>query len=100
MADAVQPLHDRRGTLQVDTVEFPLVPPNGFHCTFEVTKRNDGKPNTAEIKVWGLSPSLRGELTAKGANVKKKKVLVQLEVGYKAEISRIFRGDLRLVFHD
>jgi len=109
---ADQALFRRRATITVDTLEVPCGPPDGFDVQFTVEKRHDGKPNTCELKVWNLSTAHRGELSAKFAAAHQtikgklaaagspgKRVLVQIEAGYKNGVSRIFRGDLRLGYH-
>ncbi len=101
MADP--PLFKRRATLQIDNLEVPCGPPDGFDVAFDVEKRSDGKPNTAEVRVWNLSTAHRGELASKfaaAAGKKARRVVVQLEAGYVSGVSRIFRGDLRMGYHE
>lgn len=92
-------LFKRKGSIQIDTLKVPFGL-DGLACEFTVEKRLDGKPNTAELKIFNLNPDHRGGLSAKAAAAKKKKVLVEIEAGYESGTSRIFRGDLRFLFHE
>ncbi len=96
-----QLLFKRKATITIDTLEIPCAV-GGFDVAFDVEKRHDGKPNTATLKIWNLNPDHRGEILSKAAAAKKKKVLVQIEAGYDGPsgVSRIFRGDMRLAFHE
>jgi hypothetical protein len=91
-------LFKRAGSLQIDTLKIPFGL-DGLACEFNVEKRLDSRPNTCELGIFNLSPDHRGELSAKAAAAKKKKVVVEVEAGYEGNVSRIFRGDLRFAFH-
>jgi len=105
-------LFNRRAILQVDTPQIPAGV-GAFDISFEVNKNagrglSGWKPSTAQIRVWNLSADTRAKLSAiwpKQIPPKKSKIIprgrfVQLEAGYGDHLSRIFRGDLRLGYHE
>jgi hypothetical protein len=60
---------------------------------FSIRKTLKKEPNTGEIRITNLSPSVRASLQKKG-------VRVRLEVGYRdAGLSQIFSGDARTIDH-
>lgn len=84
-----QELFDRVAVLTVGSIRVERL-----RLSFSVTKDAKPQPNKATIKVYNLSPDHRAylsELSASGVDT-------QLEAGYKAGTSVIYRGSLRRVF--
>lgn len=69
---------------------------DGFDCSFDIKKDLTGKPNRALLKVFNLTQDHRDSLSERAA---KGPVRVRLDAGYETT-SRIFEGDLRILFHD
>lgn len=95
-------LYQRKAILTVHDLEIP-VSPGEFWFTFDVQKSNTAKQNTASFKVRNLTKDHRDALMAKaskkGANGQAGNVRVRLEAGYEDQTSRIFDGDLRVLYH-
>lgn len=89
----------RRGALQVGSLRVPFGL-DGLACAFEIEKRLDGKPNKCLLKIWNLSPDHRGQISAESASAKKQRTAVIVEAGYETSASTIYRGDLRLAYHE
>ncbi len=105
-------LYDRKALLVVDTVSNAIVLPagaglvpalsvpcgnDGFDIRFDIRKNLTSKPNRATIEVFNLSQEHRDGLEARAA---KGPVRVRLDAGYKDGMSRIFEGDLRILYHE
>lgn len=63
----------------------------GFRISFKVKKTSDEKPNTAEVKVTGLSADSRGRA------YKMKGQRLTLVAGYGEDAAVIFVGDIRFI---
>jgi hypothetical protein len=70
---------------------------DAFDCEFDIRKDLTGKPNRALIKIYNLNQDHRDALSERAA---KGPVRVRLDAGYADGSSRIFEGDLRILFHD
>ena len=97
-------LFNRRSVISVDTVQVEggtdeRGGPLGLDVEFEVEKDLGGKPNTASLKIWNLNEDHRKALTAKVSS-KTKRARVRIEAGYKDNVSRIFEGDVRHLWHE
>jgi hypothetical protein len=77
------------GTIRIDSARPGQIQP--LDISFSITKSTRREPNTAEIKIWNLSPNHRGELDDADS------VQVSLNAGYKEGTSLIFSGDLNEV---
>lgn len=78
-------LFDRRIRVQVSGLLL-----EGFDVSFDITKSLAPKtPNTAELRVFNLSPDHRKRLQ------ELERVYVSVEAGYASGTSLLFRGDLR-----
>lgn len=83
------PLFDRVAVLTIGQIRVERL-----RIAFNVTKTAKPEPNKASIKVYNLSEEHRGylsELSASGVDT-------QLEAGYRAGTSIIYRGSLQRVF--
>lgn len=90
-------LYGRRARISVDTVQVDAGDDTGFDVEFEVEKDLSGKPNTASLKIWGLSEDHRTALSAKAKAARPR---VRIEAGYIEGMSRIFEGDVRHLWHE
>jgi hypothetical protein len=106
-------LFNRQATIVVDTAirgpsaaatSLGVVPAlqvpcgkDGFDCTFDIRKDLTGKPNRASIKIYNLTQDHRDALSERAA---KGPVRVRMDAGYQDNVSRIFEGDLRILYHD
>lgn len=70
---------------------------DGFDCKFDIRKDLTGKPNRALIEIYNLTQDHRDSLSERAA---KGPVRVRLDAGYEDGTSRIFEGDLRILYHD
>lgn len=70
---------------------------DGFDCSFDIRKDLTGKPNRAMIKIFNLTQDHRDSLSERAS---KGPVRVRLDAGYEDGTSRIFEGDLRILYHD
>lgn len=109
-------LYNRKAVIQVDTAlkdislekgKKPALLINcgkdGFDCRFDVHKDLTGKPNRATIDVFNLNQEHRDGLTERATKASRKahgNVRVRLEAGYVDGYSRIFEGDLSILYHE
>lgn len=79
----------------VDEIELTIDPddPGGsLDVAFDIFRTAKSEPNTAEIKVWNLTPEKRFVLEEQG------NVPVSVEAGYKDQTSQLFLGVARTVY--
>jgi hypothetical protein len=86
-------LFGRRYTLTVGTVQIKGEPGKGLRIAFKVHASLAKDPNTAEIKIYNLSPDNRAKLQGKG-------VPIILSAGYDTTEASIFSGDSRYITHE
>lgn len=82
-------LFDRVATLQVDTIVI-----RDLRFAFKVERSLRPSPGKAEVKIWNLNETHRGQLSALGA------VSTKLDAGLGSSTSTIFVGSLRRVQHE
>jgi len=70
---------------------------DGFDLRFDIKKDLTAKPNRASIDVFNLTQDHRDALSERAA---KGPVRARLDAGYEDGVSRIFEGDLRILYHD
>jgi hypothetical protein len=85
-------LYQREARIIVGTLELATSGLFALDFQFAVERTLETEPNTAEIKVWNLSPANRLRLEALG------KIPCYIEAGYLGQTSVIFLGDLRRAF--
>lgn len=88
-------LFQRAGVVIVNEIELTIDPedPGGaLDVAFDITRTIKPEPNTADIKIWNLSPDHRKSLEELD------NVPVQVEAGYAGQTSLLFRGITRTVF--
>lgn len=69
---------------------------SGPEIAFEVARSLKAEPNTASIRVWGLSEDQRGQLEALSVAGKRPgRIATRLEAGSEGEQFLLFAGDLR-----
>lgn len=79
--------------VQVDGKE--AVDLSQFRCVFNISQAIVGKPCTADIKVYNVSPETAEKIRApSNAVVKHKRLKVVIEAGYEDSHLMIFQGDL------
>ena len=79
----------------VDEIELVIDPDNAggaLDVAFDIFRTTKPEPNTAEIRVWNLSPEHRFILEEQG------NVPVQVEAGYSDQTSLLFLGVARTVY--
>ncbi len=86
-------LFGRRYTLTVGTTQIKGEPGKGLRIAFKVHASLEKDPNTAEIRIFNLSPDNRAKLQGKG-------VPIILAAGYDTTEATIFSGDSRFITHE
>jgi hypothetical protein len=82
--------------LKVGTVGIEGNADSGLEIAFDVVRSLGGEPNTASIRVWGLSRAHRQELEKLSVKGKRPgKIATELRAGYDDQQFLLFKGDLR-----
>lgn len=84
MSEVQSRLFDRRCDIVVDTLRL-----TNLRVAFKVKKTLNLSANTAEVRIYNLSPTHRDQL------LEKEKVRVQLSAGFVDRMSVLFTGELR-----
>lgn len=92
-------LFDRRYKLSIDDGKLEITQ---LHVEFRIAKSITKEPNKAEIKVYNLTASQRGELEKNRNRMGSlaNPIKLEFEAGYKDKTSVIFSGNIRTIYSE